>query len=192
MTAPLGGSPHPGRVGSSGLSISQTDVLRALLLAESGEQVHKLALCAGAFVVRSPGDTTGLGRAMAALDMYGARQTIEEIDAALARIEVGEYGTCLVCDRPIPFDYLEAIPRRGSAPRAPPQRPPPLIAAQGRAWAQVAVSTPAPRPRCARRGLVIGALVYRLRRGPTVDVRTPAPTTRPASERQPVSSGAPR
>jgi YteA family regulatory protein len=37
-------------------------------------------------------------------------QRLEEIDQALARIENGTYGVCVVCGEPIPYERLEAIP----------------------------------------------------------------------------------
>jgi RNA polymerase-binding transcription factor DksA len=39
-----------------------------------------------------------------------ARQTVEDIDAALARITVGSYGYSEMSGRPIPRERLEAIP----------------------------------------------------------------------------------
>jgi RNA polymerase-binding transcription factor DksA len=32
------------------------------------------------------------------------------IDAALARVETGAYGTCVVCGKPIPAERLEILP----------------------------------------------------------------------------------
>jgi DnaK suppressor protein len=40
----------------------------------------------------------------------GARQTLVDIDAALARIDAGTYGTCEVCGKPIGEERLRAIP----------------------------------------------------------------------------------
>ena len=40
----------------------------------------------------------------------GAQQTLDEIDAALERIEAGTYGTCEVCGKPIGDERLRAIP----------------------------------------------------------------------------------
>jgi RNA polymerase-binding transcription factor DksA len=40
----------------------------------------------------------------------GARRRIEEIDAALARLDAGAYGMCRTCHRPIPVARLEAVP----------------------------------------------------------------------------------
>jgi RNA polymerase-binding transcription factor DksA len=59
----------------------------------------------------SSGDVAGLDRAMAALQMYGAREAIEEIDDALLRIRDGGYGTCQECGQPIAFARLEVFPR---------------------------------------------------------------------------------
>jgi RNA polymerase-binding transcription factor DksA len=40
----------------------------------------------------------------------GAQQTLEEVDAALARIAAGTYGVCEGCGKPIPDDRLRALP----------------------------------------------------------------------------------
>jgi DnaK suppressor protein len=39
-----------------------------------------------------------------------ARQKLQDIDAALARLETGEYGSCQECDEPISGKRLNAIP----------------------------------------------------------------------------------
>lgn len=40
----------------------------------------------------------------------GAQQTLDDIDAALRRIEEGSYGTCEICGEPIGAERLSAIP----------------------------------------------------------------------------------
>lgn len=40
-----------------------------------------------------------------------AARQIEDIDAALARIEAGTWGTCEVCAQPIDGERLEALPQ---------------------------------------------------------------------------------
>ena len=39
-----------------------------------------------------------------------ARQAVEEIDAALLKIDAGTYGLCEICGKPIPKPRLKAIP----------------------------------------------------------------------------------
>jgi DnaK suppressor protein len=40
----------------------------------------------------------------------GAQQTLEDVEAALGRIDDGTYGTCAVCGKPIGVERLRAIP----------------------------------------------------------------------------------
>ena len=40
----------------------------------------------------------------------GAQQTLDDVNAALQRIEDGTYGICEVCGKPIGVERLEAIP----------------------------------------------------------------------------------
>jgi DnaK suppressor protein len=40
----------------------------------------------------------------------GVQQTLQEIDAALVRIDDGTYGTCLLCGKPIGAERLRALP----------------------------------------------------------------------------------
>lgn len=39
-----------------------------------------------------------------------ADHLIDEVEAALQRIEDGTYGTCVACDKPIAEERLEAVP----------------------------------------------------------------------------------
>ena len=41
------------------------------------------------------------------------------IDAALARLDAGTYGTCVTCGKPIGEDRLEAIPYAAAVHRVP-------------------------------------------------------------------------
>jgi RNA polymerase-binding transcription factor DksA len=103
-----------GRVAHPLFSALEADTLRALLLAEMRERFTALAQQAtrlAVLTINPSVDPTGFDRAMSAMQMYRARAAIEEIDDALVRIVAGGYGTCQECDRPIPFDQLEANPR---------------------------------------------------------------------------------
>jgi RNA polymerase-binding transcription factor DksA len=115
MTAPFEVLRRTGRAATSQLSTAQADILRPLLRAELGEQAAKFAQHAAALAdltANSSEDTTaGRDRAMAALHAYRARETIEEIEDALVRIEDGSYGNCQSCGRPIPFERLETVPQ---------------------------------------------------------------------------------
>lgn len=110
MTAPLGSSPSPG---AAHLTDVQMMALRALLFA--ARHAHGAAVSRHeATLARSPVDpsvdTADLDRALCALEMYVAWETVEAIDAALAHIDTGGYGMCRVCARPIPFERLAAKP----------------------------------------------------------------------------------
>jgi DnaK suppressor protein len=50
------------------------------------------------------------GQAMAKANAARAKQTLQRIDAALERIEQGDYGWCLECDEPIAAGRLEVNP----------------------------------------------------------------------------------
>lgn len=56
------------------------------------------------------GATIGFERAQALALVAQARHDLAEVDAALARVEAGDYGTCEVCGRPIPAERLDARP----------------------------------------------------------------------------------
>lgn len=56
------------------------------------------------------GDTLAVERDMDLARAASAMQTVDEIDAALERIEKGVYGICETSGLPIPTERLEAIP----------------------------------------------------------------------------------
>ena len=76
---------------------------RALLLAQRADclQQRELALAESATSVPDP---VAVSRAAALL------RTLEEIDAALDRIDAGTYGTCVHCGTAIPSERLEFRP----------------------------------------------------------------------------------
>ncbi|MBU3702211.1 MAG: hypothetical protein FGM58_09230, partial [Acidimicrobiia bacterium] len=101
------------------------DAQRALLLSERARLAHDVeALTAEAQALaelREPGDVqfdeeSGEGDTLAvererdlALSAQFSEQ-IEEIDRAMAKIDVGTYGMCEVSGQPIPRERLKAIP----------------------------------------------------------------------------------
>lgn len=56
------------------------------------------------------GATIAFERSQIAALVQGHRHHLEEIDAAVARVADGTYGTCLDCGQPIPQARLEARP----------------------------------------------------------------------------------
>jgi RNA polymerase-binding transcription factor DksA len=56
------------------------------------------------------GDTLAVERDFDLALSAQARQQVDEIDAALGRIEAGTYGLCRVSGLPIPKERLRAIP----------------------------------------------------------------------------------
>lgn len=114
MRATFEASPRTGSVATSRFSRLEIDTLRALLLSGLEERNAQLAHHETALAVLTAypsGETASRDRAMAVLHAHQARAAIEEIEEALARMENDRYGSCRSCDRPIPFERLEAIPQ---------------------------------------------------------------------------------
>jgi RNA polymerase-binding transcription factor DksA len=75
----------------------QADAARALLLMQLEQQTAEFAQRAAVLsdlAANSAADPTGRDRAMAAIRAYQSRERIEEIEAALGRIDDAAYGTC--------------------------------------------------------------------------------------------------
>jgi RNA polymerase-binding transcription factor DksA len=124
-TPASGSASAPKRTGKSPFSKKFLDGQRVALLSERAtlsEQAETLKAEADALAFdREPGDVqfddeSGEGDTLAVERDFGlaraasARQTIEEIDAALARLDAGTYGICEYSGEPIPEERLEAIP----------------------------------------------------------------------------------
>ncbi|MFB9322005.1 TraR/DksA family transcriptional regulator [Cryptosporangium minutisporangium] len=84
-------------------SEARGESFRALLVAQREDCVRQRQLTV-AEDTASPGDPVVAGRAADLL------RTIEEIDAALERIEAGTYGRCVRCGGSIPDERLEFRP----------------------------------------------------------------------------------
>ena len=86
--------------------------LRAALLADRAPQaelVRTNEVTAESLTGQRDVDSI-LEREIAEVSAIHAREAIEDIDAALAKMAGGTYGVCESCDSPIPVERLEAIP----------------------------------------------------------------------------------
>ena len=91
------------------------DSARAALLVERARLVADVEE-----TIQAPGQMTYGSQAAAASQVFEqqrdlalrdrATQQLELVDAALARLDAGTFGTCLRCGRPIPTARLEALP----------------------------------------------------------------------------------
>lgn len=57
-----------------------------------------------------PADHHGRDEVLTAL-AAAARVVLTDVDAALSRMDAGQYGTCRLCDRPIPLACLRILPQ---------------------------------------------------------------------------------
>jgi len=111
------------RAHGSQIDATELGRLRAALLAERSAQ-SPLAAEHEATVTEltGQGDVDSiLERELADASIGRARATIEDIDAALARIDAGTYGACESCGAAIPIARLAAIPHARTCVRCPTQ-----------------------------------------------------------------------
>jgi RNA polymerase-binding transcription factor DksA len=86
--------------------------LRGLLLdrlAEHAAQVDASRAKSDELIGQSDTDSL-LERELAEASAAQLAGVLEEVRQALRRMDDGTYGTCEVCESPIPFERLEAIP----------------------------------------------------------------------------------
>ena len=83
------------------LSTEQVEYLRRLLADEYGDRQARAA------ELENPVD---LEPDLADVLLARCHDAMDEINAALARIGDGSYGTCAACGAPIPFERLEVVP----------------------------------------------------------------------------------
>jgi DnaK suppressor protein len=91
------------------------DVARAALLEERARLLEELGE-----PIEGPGQMTYGSQAAAATHVFEqqrdlalrdhARTQLHEVEAALARLDDGTYGTCRSCGKPIALERLQAIP----------------------------------------------------------------------------------
>jgi DnaK suppressor protein len=98
--------------------------LRAVLVAERSEQAALVAAQeATVDELTGQGDLDSiLERELAGSSAARAREAIDEVDAALARMNAGAYGLCESCGVLIPYERLEVIPHARVCVSCPGQR----------------------------------------------------------------------
>lgn len=106
--------------GSSGMSSARADRLRALRedaeaeLRATGERIDAMTAAradANSDDEHDPeGATIGFEWSQADAFRGALRRRLAEVDAALARVAAGTYGTCTVCGAAIPEARLDARP----------------------------------------------------------------------------------
>jgi RNA polymerase-binding transcription factor DksA len=104
------------------LPAAQLEGFRTLLLARMGERADEFARYSAAlssFDATPSSDATDRDRAVLALRTFCALEAVEEIGAALARIEAGEYGICQTCRQAIPLRRLLGTPQARSCVACP-------------------------------------------------------------------------
>jgi len=98
--------------GTDHLNTAAYDLLHAALIDELHAQRAQLAelwLTADELSGQTDSDSV-LARQIAERGSRRAEDALAEIEHALDRMATGTYGHCEQCERPIPFERLEAIP----------------------------------------------------------------------------------
>ena len=111
-----------GRKSKSGLTASEINKFKEALLAKRDETLRNVISMEDE-TLRKPStelsklpihladiETDNFGMECTLGLMYGEKQLLKEIDAALQRIEDGTYGICEGSGKPIPKKRLEALP----------------------------------------------------------------------------------
>jgi RNA polymerase-binding transcription factor DksA len=93
---------HVEDVRCSHLSRAQLDQLRHLLTDQRAALTERLS--------SEEGQVADVERSLAEAATARTVEALEEVGAALARIDSGAYGSCTSCGDAIPFERLEAVP----------------------------------------------------------------------------------
>ena len=82
-------------------------------------EAERQALCEGI----ANGPPEDLDPLVARSTLAASEQRVAAVEAALARIHDGTYGSCATCGRPIPPERLDALPATGSCVECAAQAP---------------------------------------------------------------------
>ena len=96
--------------GAAHLTDDQVRALRAVLESERQAQVAHIARYEASLAEQGRALDDLPERELTEAVLARAREEVDEIERALARIHAGTYGRCEVCAAGIPYPRLEAIP----------------------------------------------------------------------------------
>lgn len=105
MAAPAHASGEPRAAGAPHLTPIQVDRLREQLAEELASRRAALEELGG-----EAAGAEGTEREVSGAVAARLAQAIADLEAALARMDDGTYGTCVRCGAAIPFERLEAVP----------------------------------------------------------------------------------
>ncbi len=94
------------------VATTQVDDVRAELLARRAEHSARLESASNQTTTIDDGDDGAIdvGLAFERFSLDRSRDEMVDIEAAIARLDAGTYGSCETCHRPIASERLEAIP----------------------------------------------------------------------------------
>lgn len=109
----------------SGIDLAQRDRIRALLIADRSSATELIGMLKNSLdavnlsrrgvIVDDEHDPEGPSVAVQRSDstvmLAHARQHLDEINAAMSRLDEGSYGVCVSCGRNIPMARLKARPQ---------------------------------------------------------------------------------
>lgn len=96
------------------LSVADLDALRADLLEQRRFRAEQLQELAGPTPTRVDRASDRRAASQVAVRVQlaaSARMVLDDVEAALERIEEGRYGSCLTCGGPVALRYLRVVPQ---------------------------------------------------------------------------------
>lgn len=84
----------------------QLQAFRAQLIEQRGFRVDQLRM-----LCLTPTRPSRSAREVTAALKTGARSALQEVEAALRRMDEGSYGLCISCGEPVPVERLEILPQ---------------------------------------------------------------------------------
>ncbi len=93
------------------LTTAQADMIRAELLARRAEHSVRIRMVQDSATASHEPVLPDAESGFEQFAIDGSREAVIDIDAAIARLDNGTYGSCETCRRPIAPERLEALPQ---------------------------------------------------------------------------------